>query len=568
MKDKNNIVIYVGKAKNLKNRVSSYFNNKHTGKTALLVSNIVDFEYIITNSDLEALLLEINLIKKYDPKYNIMLRDDKSYPYIEITNEASPRLIIVRPRNKKKIGKLFGPYPNVYAARKTIEILNRIYPLRKCTTMPKKVCLYYHIGECLGYCEKKIDKETINNMVSDITKFLNGNHSIVSDKLKSEMDDAISKLNFEKAKELNEYLEYINITLRSQKIDLNDNIDRDIFGYYVDKGYICIQVLLLRGGKLVERNSNIYEVIDDEVEALTYFISTFYDKNNIKPKEILVPNVIDTNLIREVTGINCITPIKGKKKQLLDMAINNAKTSLNEKFEMINRNDEAIVESLEELKRLLKIDNVNRIEAFDNSHLFGTFSVSGMVVFTLGKPDKKEYRKYKVTSDYKDDYHIMKEVIYRRYYRVLMENLERPNLIIVDGGKAQVKAATEVLNDLNISIPICGLVKNDKHKTSTLLYNDELIEINHSSNLFHLLERIQDEVHNFTINYHKDIRSKGAISSILDNIPGIGEKRKKEILKKYPNIEKMKNASIDELKEIMPENIAIGMLEYLNKDNN
>jgi excinuclease ABC subunit C len=568
MKDKNNIVIYVGKAKNLKNRVSSYFNNKHTGKTALLVSNIVDFEYIITNSDLEALLLEINLIKKYDPKYNIMLRDDKSYPYIEITNEASPRLIIVRPRNKKKIGKLFGPYPNVYAARKTIEILNRIYPLRKCTTMPKKVCLYYHIGECLGYCEKKIDKETINNMISDITKFLNGNHSIVSDKLKSEMDDAISKLNFEKAKELNEYLEYINITLRSQKIDLNDNIDRDIFGYYVDKGYICIQVLLLRGGKLVERNSNIYEVIDDEVEALTYYISTFYDKNNIKPKEILVPNVIDTNLISEVTGINCITPIKGKKKQLLDMAINNAKTSLNEKFEMINRNDEAIVESLEELKRLLKIDNVNRIEAFDNSHLFGSFSVSGMVVFTLGKPDKKEYRKYKVTSDYKDDYHIMKEVIYRRYYRVLMENLERPNLIIVDGGKAQVKAATEVLNDLNISIPICGLVKNDKHKTSTLLYNNELIEINHSSNLFHLLERIQDEVHNFTINYHKDIRSKGAISSILDNIPGIGEKRKKEILKKYPNIEKMKNASIDELKEIMPENIAIGMLEYLNKDNN
>lgn len=566
MKDKNGVIIYVGKAKNLKNRVSSYFNNRHTGKTEVLVSNIIDFEYIITNSDLEALLLEINLIKKYDPKYNILLRDDKSYPYIQITNDKSPRLLIVRPSNKKvNKGKLFGPYPNVFAARKTIELLNRIYPLRKCSTYQKKVCLYYHIGECLGYCVNNVEKQQLDEMISDITKFLNGNHSIVTEKVKKEMEESSNKLNFEKAKEMKEALDYISITLRSQKIDLNDNIDRDIFGYYVNKGYICVQVLFLRGGKLVERNSSIYPVISDEVEDLTYFISTFYDKYNIKPKEILVPNIIDTKLISEVLNINVLTPIRGKKKQLIDMACNNAKNSLSEKFEIINRNDKSVMQSLEELKSLLQLESVNRIEAFDNSHLFGTFSVSGMVVFTLGKPDKNEYRKYKITSDKVDDYNIMKEVIYRRYFKVLMENLERPDLIIVDGGKPQIKATTEVLNDLNINIPICGLVKNDKHKTSELLYNNQLVKIEHTTNLFHLLERIQDEVHNFTISYHKNIRSKGALESVLDNISGIGEKRKKDLLKKYSNIDKMKEASIEDLNSILPTDIAKNFHEYLNK---
>ena len=563
MKDKNGIIIYVGKAKNLKNRVSSYFNGKHFGKTLVLVSNIHDFEYIITNSDLEALLLEINLIKKYDPKYNVLLKDDKSYPYIEITNESVPRLLIVRPSSKKKTGKLFGPYPNVYAARKTIELLNRIYPTRKCSTHNKKVCLYYHIGECLGYCVKKTDKNIIDKMINDIIKFLNGNHSIVTEKLRNEMLEASKQLNFEKAKELKEYLDYIDITLRNQKIDLNDNINRDIFGYYVYKEYICVQVLFLRGGKLVERDFSIYQIINDEVEELTYFISSFYEKYNIKPKEILVPNLVDTKLISEVLGIKVLTPFRGKKKQLLDMACNNAKNALKEKFEMIYKSDNNRMQAINELSKLLKIDKLDRIEAFDNSHLFGKYSVSGMVVFTLGKPDKKEYRKYKITSDKNDDYNIMKEVIYRRYFKVLMENLERPDLIIVDGGKPQIKAALETLDSLNINIPVCGLVKNDKHRTNGIIFNNEEKAINKTSNLFYLLENIQNEVHKFTINYHKNIRSKGAFCSILDNISGIGEKRRKLLLKRYSNINKMKEASVEELSEILPIEIAKNFYEYL-----
>lgn len=566
MKDINNIVIYVGKAKNLKNRVKSYFNLKHTGKTALLVSNIYDFEFIVTDSELEALLLEINLIKKYEPKYNILLRDDKSYPYIEITNERIPRLIIVRPKNKKKRGKLFGPYPNVYAARKTVEILNRLYPIRKCVTMPKKVCLYYHIEECLGFCEYNINKELIEDMLDQIIKFLNGNHSIVTKKIKEEMNKASLSLNYEKAKEMKDYLEYINVTLKNQHIDFKDNIDRDIFGYYSINNYLSIKVLSIRNGNLVETNSKIYEMIDSLEEELVYYISMFY-KDNIKPKEILIPSIVNSKLIEEYTNIKTIIPIKGKKKQLLDMAINNAKISLEQEIELVKGKEDSIVEALNELRNILGIDNINRIEAFDNSHLFGSYSVSGMVVFTLGKPDKKEYRKYKIESNYRDDYNIMKEVIYRRYYRVLMDNLEKPNLIIVDGGKAQISASKEVIESLNLNIPILGLIKDDKHKTNSLLYNNKIITIEKNSNLFHLLERIQDEVHNFTISYHKNIRSKGLVSSILDEIPGIGEKTKKEILTKYKDIGILKELTLEELTKNFNKNIAFNIYEYFKNNN-
>ena len=541
MKDKNGVIIYVGKAKNLKNRVNSYFKSSHSGKTKVLVSNIVDFEYIITNSELEALLLEINLIKEHNPKYNVLLKDDKSYPYIEITDEKVPRLLIVRPSKlRKKNHKLYGPYPNSTAAKKTIELLNRLYPLRKCKTMGKRECLYYHIGECLGYCCNKIDKQEIDSMVSEITRFLKGEDKIVLDKIDAMMESAISKLNFEKAKELNELKEFVNVTLRKQLIDLNDNIDRDIFGYAVYKGYIGIQVLFLRGGKLIERNSSIYPIITDEIEDLTLFISSFYDKNNIKPKEILIPDIIDDALIKDVLNINVIKPVKGKKKELVEMANKNALNTLKEKFELVKANDENALNACCELKDLLGISSANRIETFDNSHLFGTYTVSGMVVFTLGIPDKNNYRKYKILSDAKDDYHLMKEVIYRRYFRVLMDNLERPDLIIVDGGKAQINAAEEVLNSLNLDIPVCGLIKSEHHKTSSLLYNERIYDIDKTSNLFHMLERLQDEVHNYTISYHKNIRSKGALSSMLDNVPGIGEVRKRELLKKFPSVTKMK----------------------------
>lgn len=569
MKDKNGVIIYVGKAKNLKNRVNSYFKSSHTGKTAVLVSNIADFEYIITNSELESLLLEINLIKKHSPKYNVLLKDDKSYPYIEVTDEKVPRLLIVRPNKlKRKNVKLYGPYPNVTAARKTIELLNRLYPLRKCTNMPKKECLYYHIGECLGYCIQKIDEEKIKSMVDEITRFLKGDDSIVLSKIDTEMEECITKLNFEKAKELNELKEFINITLRRQLIDLNDNIDRDVFGYAVYKGYLSIQVLFLRGGKLVERKSNIYPIITDEKDDLTLYISSFYDKNNIKPKEILVPEVIDEDLIKQVLNINVYKPVKGKKKELVEMANKNALNILKEKFELIKKNDENALNACMELKELLNIPSANKIEAFDNSHLFGTYSVSGMITFTLGLPDKNNYRKYKITCEHHDDFHVMKEVIYRRYFRVLMDDLEKPDLIIVDGGKAQITAATSVLNDLNLDIPVCGLVKNDKHRTSSILFNDKIYDVDKTSNLFHMLERIQDEVHEFTIRYHKNIRSKGALSSLLDDIPGIGEKRKKTLLKKYSSMNKMKEASIDELKEILPDDIANNLYEFLRDDEN
>lgn len=567
MKDKNGVIIYVGKAKNLKNRVNSYFKSSHTGKTKVLVSNIVDFEYIITNSELEALLLEINLIKEHNPKYNVLLKDDKSYPYIEITDEKVPRLLIVRPsKSRKKNHKLYGPYPNSTAAKKTIELLNRLYPLRKCKTMGKRECLYYHIGECLGYCCNKIDKQEIDSMVSEITRFLKGEDKIVLDKIDAMMESAISKLNFEKAKELNELKEFVNVTLRKQLIDLNDNIDRDIFGYAVYKGYIGIQVLFLRGGKLIERNSSIYPIITDEIEDLTLFISSFYDKNNIKPKEILIPDIIDDALIKDVLNINVIKPVKGKKKELVEMANKNALNTLKEKFELVKANDENALNACCELKDLLGISSANRIETFDNSHLFGTYTVSGMVVFTLGIPDKNNYRKYKILSDAKDDYHLMKEVIYRRYFRVLMDNLERPDLIIVDGGKAQINAAEEVLNSLNLDIPVCGLIKSEHHKTSSLLYNERIYDIDKTSNLFHMLERLQDEVHNYTISYHKNIRSKGALSSVLDNVPGIGEVRKRELLKKFPSVTKMKEASVSDLEVVLPRDVAKNLYEFLKNN--
>lgn len=567
MKDKNGVIIYVGKAKNLRNRVNSYFKSSHTGKTKVLVSNIVDFEYIITNSELEALLLEINLIKEHNPKYNVLLKDDKSYPYIEITDEKVPRLLIVRPSKlRKKNHKLYGPYPNSTAAKKTIELLNRLYPLRKCKTMGKRECLYYHIGECLGYCCNKIDKQEIDSMVAEITRFLKGEDKIVLDKIDAMMESAISKLNFEKAKELNELKEFVNVTLRKQLIDLNDNIDRDIFGYAVYKGYIGIQVLFLRGGKLIERNSSIYPIITDEVEDLTLFISSFYDKNNIKPKEILIPDIIDDALIKDVLNINVTKPVKGKKKELVEMANKNALNTLKEKFELVKANDENALNACCELKDLLGISSANRIETFDNSHLFGTYTVSGMVVFTLGIPDKNNYRKYKILSDAKDDYHLMKEVIYRRYFRVLMDNLERPDLIIVDGGKAQINAAEEVLNSLNLDIPVCGLIKNEHHKTSSLLYNEKIYDIDKTSNLFHMLERLQDEVHNYTISYHKNIRSKGALSSVLDNVPGIGEVRKRDLLKKFPSVTKMKEASVSDLEEVLPSDVAKNLYEFLKNN--
>ena len=569
MKNKNDNVIYVGKSKNLKNRLTSYFRGTHTGKTAMLVSEIDHFEYIITSSELEALLLEINLIKKYNPRYNILLRDDKSYPYIELTNDKVPRLLVVRNPNikKNKTHKLFGPYPNVTAARETVDILNRLYPLRKCKTYSKKECLYYHIGQCLGYCTHEIDKEIIDNMRSEIISFLNGNHEIVSKKITIEMEKYSDKMEYEKAMEYKSMLDYINVVLEKQKVELDDNIDRDVVGYYTNNNYLSVQILFIRGGKLLDRKRDLFPMIDTLEEELTSYISKFYDKHKIKPKEVLIPDILDESILTEAFDIKFFKPQKGTKKNILDLASQNAKIYYNEQMSLIEKDEEKTLNAVKELGNILNIPNLSRIELFDNSNLFGSFNVSGMVVFIDGKPYKNEYRKFKITNDKNDDYGTMREVIYRRYFRVLKDKLTKPDLIIVDGGIGQVKVAREVIDSLNMNIPVVGLKKNDKHNTEELVGNDpiEIINIDKKSNLFLLLTKMQDEVHNYTISYHKQIRSKGAISSILDNIDGIGEKRKKELLKKYKSINKMKEATKEELEEILPRNVASNFYEFLKE---
>lgn len=566
MKNKDGVIIYVGKAKKLKNRLSSYFRGTHTGKTAKLVSEIVDFEYVVVGSETESLILEINLIKEHDPKYNILLRDDKSYPYIELTNEPVPRLLIVRNLNRKKNkNRLYGPYPNASAARNTVNLLNRMYPLRKCTTYNKRPCLYYHIKQCLGYCTNKIEKSTLEEMEHDIIQFLKGDHTLITQKIKTEMLQESEKMNYEKALELKELLDYIEITLTKQKVEISDDIDRNLFGYYVDKGYLSIQTFFIRSGKILERHSSIFPLVDEKEEELTRYIASFYEKNFLLPKEILVPNIVDENLLQSYFQIPVKKPIKGVKYKLIEMAAKNAEIALNEEFELIQKDEQRTIEANDELKKLLHLDKLDRIELFDNSHLFGTFSVSGMVVFVDGKPSKNDYRKFKITENSNDEYAMMHEVTYRRYFRVLKDNLIKPDLIIVDGGIGQIHVVREVIQSLGLSIMVVGLKKNDKHATSSLLAFDPIQElpIDRKSNLFYYLERMQDEVHNFTIHYHKQIRSKGSLESILDHVEGIGEVRKKELLKKYKTITKLQQLSIDELTEVLPSKTATHLYEFL-----
>lgn len=567
MKNKDNIVIYVGKSKNLKNRLSSYFQREHTGKTMMLVREIDHFEYIVTNTEMESLLLEINLIKKYNPKYNILYRDDKSYPYIELTSDKVPTLRIIRRINVKKVkNNLFGPYPNVGAARKVVEILNRIYPLRKCKTYEKRECLYFHIGQCLGYCTHEVDENKIKEMKSEIISFLNGNTKVLTDRITEKMKISSDNLDYEKALEYKELLNYINITTEKQKVDLDNSVNIDVASYYTKDNYISIQILFIRGGKLLDRNRNIFPMIDTEEEEFSRYLSEFYNKNVSMPKEVLVPDNLNKEVLEEVFKIKFMTPIKGEKKKILDLAYDNARIYYEEQMTYIKRDEDKITNALEELKDKLKLDSVDRIELFDNSNLFGTFNVSGMVVFVDGKPSKNDYRKFKITNDKNDDYGTMREVIYRRYFRVLKDGLVKPSLVIVDGGLGQINVAREVINELGLDIPVCGLKKDDKHATNVLLGFDPVVEIpiDKRSDLFLLLTKMQTEVHNFTISYHKQIRSKGALSTVLDNIEGIGEVRKNKLLKKYKTISKMKEASLEELEEILPKDTAITFKEFLD----
>ncbi len=572
MYNKDNIVIYVGKAKDLRNRLSSYFNGKTTGKTAIMVSEIDHFEYIVTNNELEAFILELNLIKKYDPRYNILLKDDKSYPYIEYTRTPYPSLKVVRYLNIKnhKNKTLFGPFVNAYAARRIVNLINRLYPLKKCDHMEKKVCLYYHINECLGYCVKDINKEELDLMEKDIIKFLKGDEEVITNKLMERINYYAEQLNFEEANELKKELDYIKVVMEKQRVELHDNVNRDIINYYFDNGYLSIEIFFLRNGKLSGHVNKIIPVMDDYINELEYYIALYYNKHEV-PKEILINSDVDLDLLSNVINTKFVISLKGNKKKLLDMAYKNAKINLENKFSMLESASLKTKGANDELSKLLGI-NIYRIDAFDNSNIFGTFNVSGMVVFKNGLPSKSDYRKYKITVDKNDDYNTMKEVIYRRYYRCLVEKSELPDLILVDGGKSQIHACLDTLNELNLHIKVCGLVKNDKHRTNDLMDGDTLsiYNIDKTSNLFHYLTRIQDEVHRFTINYHRTIRSKGSISSVLDNIEGIGTKRKKELIKNFGSVKKISDASIEELSKFVPLNIAEklkGYLENYKKDN-
>ncbi|PWV92441.1 excinuclease ABC subunit C [Paenibacillus cellulosilyticus] len=628
MKNGEGTIIYVGKAKVLKNRVRSYFNGSHNGKTQRLVSEIRDFEYIVVGSNMESLILECNLIKQYHPRYNVLLKDDKTFPYIKITNERHPKLEVTR-RVLKDKAKYFGPYPNAFAAQQTKKLLDRLYPLRKCNTLPDKVCLYYHIGQCIAPCEYPVETSEYDRMIQAITKFLNGGQDEVKAELQRKMEAAAETLEFERAKEYRDQIMAIDAIVEKQKITLADAVDRDVFGYAVDKGWMSVQILYMRSGKMVERRSSSFPYYGEAYDDFVTFVAQYYSENPALPREILLPSppeeqgeeasketsdasesevtqvvseetaaqaeVVETsdavvdaeegedqapagsraNDIRESLqkwlNVKVFVPQRGKKRDVVRMACNNAKVSLDEKFKLIERDEERSVKATESLAGWLGLESVHRIEAFDNSNIQGTNPVSAMVVFTDGKPDRKEYRKYKVrTVVGADDYETMREVIRRRYERVLKEDLQRPDLIVVDGGRGQIAVALDVLeNELGLSIPVCGLVKDAKHRTAQLMTGDppEIVPLPRDSQEFYLLQRIQDEVHRFAITFHREQRGKSMVASRLDSIPGIGEKRRKALLKHFGSLKKIREASIEDFKPLsIGEKLATQILQALREE--
>ena len=550
-KDKNGTIIYVGKAKNLRNRVRSYFRGSHDTKTEALVSEIVDFEFIVTESNIEALLLEINLIKENKPKYNIMLKDDKSYPFIKITNERYPRLIITR-QVKKDGGLYFGPYPDVGAANEIKRLLDRIFPFRKCTNPPSKVCFYYHLGQCMAHTVCHKDEAYFKGMAQEVSDFLKGQDDKIIDELKLKMTTAAQNMEFERAAEYRDLIQAIGTLRTKQRVMAKDLQNRDVFGYYVDKGWMCVQVFFVRQGKLIERDVNLFPYYNDPDEDFLTYVGQFYqEKSHLIPNEILIPQDIDEEAVKALVDTKVLKPQRGEKKQLVNLAIKNARVSLEQKFNLLEKSMEKTQGAIENLGKLLQIPTPVRIESFDNSNIMGTSPVSAMVVFVNGKPSKKDYRKYKIkTVVGPDDYASMREVIRRRYSRVMRDGLMPPDLIVIDGGQGQVNIAKQVIQEeLGLDIPIAGLQKNDKHQTHELLFGDPLqvIELSRTSQEFFLLQRIQDEVHRFAITFHRQLRSKNSFSSQLDGIEGLGPKRKQLLMKHFKSLTKIKEATIDEI---------------------
>lgn len=566
MKNTEGKVIYVGKARKLKNRVSSYFTGAHNYKTTKLVDHIWDFDYIVTGSEKEALLLEINLIKDYTPEYNIMFMDNTYYPYIELTDETHPRLKIVR-KTKNKKNKYFGPYPDTTAARNTFKLLNKLYPLRKCNHVPDKPCLYYSLHQCLGPCINEVDKSQYDEIRKELISFIHGNTKSKIDELTEKMMTASENLQFELAKEYRDLIRSIEYVTAKQNVQFGDYKDRDILGYFIDKGYISIQLFFMREGKLLYHDFNLEPVGEDFEEDLIRFLVTYY-QTHPEPYELLIPQDVDLKLLSEILSCHVLQPQRGDKKSLVEMANKNAKEALEKKFLLKEKTDEKTILPIIELGQKLGIDTPHTIELYDNSNIQGAYAVAGMVVYKDGVPSKKDYRKYKIkTVEGPDDYASMKEVIYRRYYRLLMEQKEMADLIIVDGGLGQIKVAKEVIDSLNLSVHICGLSKDDKHSTAMLLDEDgNQVPIDTKSPLFFLLTRMQDEVHRYAISFHRQVRSKSLFSSILDEVEGIGEARKKKLLNHFKSVKKMKEASLEELEAVIPKNTAAKLYEVLHKE--
>ncbi|WWY81071.1 excinuclease ABC subunit UvrC [Pediococcus pentosaceus] len=561
MKNLNSQIIYVGKAKNLKNRVRSYFKSSHEGKTAKLVSEIADFEYIVTSSDKEAFLLEITLIQKFQPYYNIKLKKGTGYPYIKITNEKDPRMEIVS-SVRRDGGFYFGPYPNVYAAEETLHFLEKVYPLRRCNGFQGRSCLYYHMGQCLGACFQEVPKEEYDQQIAKIKSFLRGNVAKIKQSLQTKMQKASETMEFERAADIRDQIHYIEVTVEKQKIISNDSTPRDLFNFYLDKGWLSIQIFFIRQSRLIKREKRLFPIATDVSDELSSFILQFYNnKNKVLPNEILVPSGLDNKIMAEILGIPIRAPQRGEKKNLLELAKENAQITLEEKFRLMELDESKTTGAMKEITDALGIPEGHRIEAFDHSHIQGSELVSAMVVFTDGKPDKKMYRKFKLnTVDHADEAASTREVIRRRYVRLLKEKQSLPDLILMDGGDIQLNAAKDVLvNELSLHIPVAGMVKNDKHKTSDLIFGsqDQRVQLDPKSQGFYLVQRIQDEVHRFAITFHRQLHAKNSLASQLDLIQGVGPKTRNKLLKSFGSLNKIRDANLKEIEELgIPEKVA------------
>lgn len=574
MKDEFGNIIYVGKAKILQNRLKSYFTGSHDAKTSKMVQNVHDFEYIITNSELEAFLLELNFIKEYRPKYNIMLMDDKTYPYIILTNEEHPRLMMsrdVKLKGKSRPQKIYGPFPNAKACRETVEVLNKIYPFRKCRNIPSKSCLYYDIKQCLAPCINKVDKDEYAPFIQSANAVLNGTDNTLLKDLNNKMEEASINLDFEQAIEYRNIIGNIKELLTPQKMTIQDGRNRDIFGYFVKDGLVCVQILHMRAGKIIERSGEVFDIVDNLDDILLEYLYEFYTSNNILyPSELLIPYIEGYEIIQELLDINITVPVKGIKKQLVTLGSENAQNNLENLQKLRLMKISKTTTPLEELSKILNIEYPTVIEIFDNSNIGGVSPVSAMVTYINGSPSPKDYRKYKVkTVEGADDYHTMQEIILRRYSRLQKENGRMPNLIIVDGGKPQVRAAKEILDNLNLDLPLIGLAKDDRHRTDMIITSNlQEIKLDKKSNVFLILEAMQEEVHRFAITFFKQTHSKNTFTSIFDEIPGIGKKRKLLLMKEFENLDELANTSVQKLKSLgFPEKLANDILEIVsNRD--